>query len=263
MARLLQCEGQHDTAFNKLKSIYDKAQEANFLELLPNIRASLVHAALLKDEQQALNLWLTRYAPDEHQKFYITKRFRLLTKARVYVSQGRCAEALYILNLLQQYAQLYNRPYFQIEIDLLKAIILYRQQEQWQIHFIETVKKAAAYSYIHMISDQGIAVLPLWRCIDWEALQLKKNYIEQLGEELKKMAELYPNYLIGQQQDLLSNKELQVIKLLAEGSTNAEVAAALEVSQSTVKFHIANILKKLGAENRVAAVNIAKDKKIF
>lgn len=264
MARLFQCEGQGAVALDNLRSIYDKAQNSNFLELLPNMRASLVHCALLKDEKQELNQWLTTYAPDEHQKFYITKRFGLLTKAKVYMSQSRYAEALYVLSLLQQYATLYKRPYLQMEINLLKAIILYRQSEQWQMLLIETIKKAETYSYIHIVADHGIALLPLWKSIDWEAVQLKKNYIESLNEEIRKMAELYPDYLMGvQQQVTLSNKEVQVLQLLAQGHTNTEISVVLDVSVSTVKFHIANILKKLNVENRVAAVNIAKDKKLF
>jgi LuxR family maltose regulon positive regulatory protein len=52
----------------------------------------------------------------------------------------------------------------------------------------------------------------------------------------------------------LSARERQVLVLVAEGRTNAEIAAALVVSEHTVHRHVANILAKLGCSSRAAAV---------
>jgi len=52
----------------------------------------------------------------------------------------------------------------------------------------------------------------------------------------------------------LSDRELDVLTLLAKGMTNKDVAAALFISRATVKSHIENILRKLGASDRAAAV---------
>ena len=52
----------------------------------------------------------------------------------------------------------------------------------------------------------------------------------------------------------LSAREHQVLRLVAEGRTNAEIAAALVVSEHTVHRHVANILSKLGCSSRAAAV---------
>jgi DNA-binding NarL/FixJ family response regulator len=51
----------------------------------------------------------------------------------------------------------------------------------------------------------------------------------------------------------LSPRELQVLRLLADGHDNAEIAAALYISAQTVKHHVSMILSKLGVENRVQA----------
>lgn len=55
----------------------------------------------------------------------------------------------------------------------------------------------------------------------------------------------------------LSSRELEVLARLAEGASNKEIAIALAVSVSTVKFHVAAITEKLGARSRVDAVAIA------
>ncbi len=55
----------------------------------------------------------------------------------------------------------------------------------------------------------------------------------------------------------LTKREIEVLTLLAEGSTNKQIAQNLSVSLSTVKYHVHGILTKLGAANRAEAVSLA------
>jgi DNA-binding NarL/FixJ family response regulator len=55
----------------------------------------------------------------------------------------------------------------------------------------------------------------------------------------------------------LSDRELQIIDLVAAGLTNQEIAGKLEISKRTVDNHISNILTKTHTENRVALVRWA------
>jgi DNA-binding CsgD family transcriptional regulator len=51
-----------------------------------------------------------------------------------------------------------------------------------------------------------------------------------------------------------------VLRLVAEGQTNRQIAAALGVSERTVKFHVTTMMKKLGADNRAHAVALAAER---
>jgi DNA-binding CsgD family transcriptional regulator len=55
----------------------------------------------------------------------------------------------------------------------------------------------------------------------------------------------------------LSDRELQVVDLIASGMTNQEIAEKLEISKRTVDNHISNILTKTATDNRVALVRWA------
>ena len=55
--------------------------------------------------------------------------------------------------------------------------------------------------------------------------------------------------------DLLTRRELEVLRLMVRGETNAGIAKDLVVSEGTVKFHVKNILRKLHASNRAEATS--------
>jgi NarL family two-component system response regulator LiaR len=55
----------------------------------------------------------------------------------------------------------------------------------------------------------------------------------------------------------LSERELKILGLVAEGCTNVAIAHRLHIAESTARFHVSNILAKLSAHNRAEAVRIA------
>jgi DNA-binding NarL/FixJ family response regulator len=55
----------------------------------------------------------------------------------------------------------------------------------------------------------------------------------------------------------LTARELMVLRLMASGLSNRDIASALSISERTVKFHVTAILNRLGADNRTQAVALA------
>ena len=65
------------------------------------------------------------------------------------------------------------------------------------------------------------------------------------------------------QETNLSKREIEVLQMVAGGTTNKEVAEALFISENTVKGHLSRILEKMNARNRQQAVAMAMEKGII
>jgi DNA-binding NarL/FixJ family response regulator len=87
-----------------------------------------------------------------------------------------------------------------------------------------------------------------------EAL-LAPSITKRLIQEFAAVAPAMPQPPRGMEE--LTARELEVFKLVARGFSNAEIAAELIVSETTVKTHVARMLMKLGLRDRVQAVVLA------
>src|SRR6266566_3423176 len=65
------------------------------------------------------------------------------------------------------------------------------------------------------------------------------------------------------QDEELSPREIEILKLLAEGASNRKIAEQLTLAEGTVKNHVSNILSKLHIEKRTQAAHLARERKLF
>ena len=61
----------------------------------------------------------------------------------------------------------------------------------------------------------------------------------------------------------LTNREMQVLEGLAEGKANKQIARDLDLSEPTIKLHVKNLYRKIGAANRTQAALIAREAELF
>jgi two-component system LytT family response regulator len=64
-------------------------------------------------------------------------------------------------------------------------------------------------------------------------------------------------------QEILTEQEMKVLRLIADGLSNKEIVPRMNITGETVKFHIKNLYKKLGVNNRVRALQRARDLRII
>ncbi|MBO0795050.1 MAG: response regulator transcription factor, partial [Ktedonobacteraceae bacterium] len=63
--------------------------------------------------------------------------------------------------------------------------------------------------------------------------------------------------------DELSPREIEILKLIAEGASNRKIAEKLVLAEGTVKNHVSNILGKLHTENRTQAAYLARERNLL
>ena len=64
-------------------------------------------------------------------------------------------------------------------------------------------------------------------------------------------------------EEALSEREIELLQALQTGASNREIAERLFISQATVKTHLIHIYSKLGVDNRTAAVDTARQRRII
>jgi DNA-binding NarL/FixJ family response regulator len=87
---------------------------------------------------------------------------------------------------------------------------------------------------------------------------ITRQLLDQVGRRLPAPVDRAPDALAQ-----LTEREREVLRMLAAGLANAEIAEALVVSEATVKSHVSNLLGKLGLRDRVQAVIFAYESRLI
>jgi LuxR family maltose regulon positive regulatory protein len=194
-----------------------------------------------------------------------------LLLARVLDTQGRRAEALSLLERLLRSAQTEERNGSAI-ITLAIQALVYQTQDNTSRAF-ECLESALILSepegFLRTIIDEGepmrllllgyqaIIKKKLSDGVDSESLRLLAYTDKLLAAFSQTVSDQKSGYEI--MVESLSERELDILRLIATGRSNQEIADILVIAMSTVKSHINNIYGKLGTNRRTQAVVIARD----
>jgi LuxR family maltose regulon positive regulatory protein len=168
----------------------------------------------------------------------------LLMLVRLYLVEGRANEALVILGRLLPAAELAGRDGSLIEICLLQAIALAKnhQHDRALACLNRALALAAPEQYGRIFINEGRPVAHLLN-----QLNPKSPYAAHL---LCQMEQPPAGNTLA---DPLTDRELEILELVAEGASNQIIADQLIISLGTVKGHLNHILSKLDARNRTEA----------
>jgi LuxR family maltose regulon positive regulatory protein len=194
-----------------------------------------------------------------------------LTLVRVQLATGRTDEALQLLQRLQQAAESGGRRGSVIELWMLQALALQVQGNlaQAMLTLTRALSLAEPQGYMRLFLDEGPAMAALLAAL-LQAHQkgqlaasppVSAHYLHRLlaafgPPAVDRPPAERPRVPLA---DPLSEREVQVLRLLALGASNAEIAERLVVATSTVKYHVKNILAKLAVANRTQAAARARE----
>jgi ATP/maltotriose-dependent transcriptional regulator MalT len=266
LARLQQARGNFQGALATLSSFAELAYQRHFVPRLL-ARAAAVQAELevANGNLEAALRWVEESdlsASDEEISYPREREY--LSLARVCITQGRAdpagpflQDALQILVRLLQDAERKACRGSVIEILMLQALAL--QALAQPEHALATLERALVLAepegYMRLFLDEGPAMLALLRLA--HARGLAPTYLAMLlvsaGEQAAATAS-HPTPRSTILVEPLTERELEVLHLIAVGASNEEIAEQLVIAIGTVKRHVSNIFGKLTVSNRTQAV---------
>ncbi len=196
-----------------------------------------------------------------HEHMY---KYENLLQVRLLIARNQFDQALTALEPLHQRMKQGGRVDLCIMIKILKALALQAQGELTEaIAALEdALSLAKPGGYIRIFLDEGEAMARLLE--EASSRGILTEYVGQLLAAISvswtEGEHTFPTPLLSTEMvEPLSERELQVLRLLASPLTSTGIAEELYISVNTARFHIKNIYGKLGVHSRVEAVDRAKD----
>jgi len=218
---------------------------------------------LAQDRLDAADQWVNdRGLAIDGEFTYINER-QYIALARILVAQERLDKAMRLLERLLKAQELSGHVTKTIQILILQALTYYDQDNTDQA--VVTLDKALSLGesrgYIRIFVDAGP---PMARLL-YEALSkgIMPDYVQRLlaAFPVEKPEQMQRTLIQSHESEWiepLSDRELEVLELIAEGLSRQEIAAKLVLSLNTVKTHARNIYSKLGVNNQMQAVGKAR-----
>ncbi len=253
LGRLYLTMGKFDRAQSEIDEAAALIQIFGVSRMNRLVAAISARINLLMGRIENTNEWVNSY-----QKIRTTnpQPFEELTLARYFLVSGKFGEISDMLPILQNTANQKIRVDIAIEAMILLGLYYYEinlinDAEQW---IINSLKIAIPEGYIRIFLDEGKIMLNLLKQIRRKepelvdkVLRSEKFEADKQGSELQKLP------------DPLSEQEIRVLRLIVMGKSNQEIASELVISVGTAKWHVHNILQKLGVNNRPQAIARARE----
>lgn len=255
LALVLQARGDWQTANETLEQAAQLAQGWNRARPIERVAVFKARLSLAQGRLEAAARWATEsgLGIDDPLSDWLEPAHLIL--ARVLLAQTKLAQALTLLARLRGAATSAGRTGSLIEILALQALAFNAQDDRAEAMttLAEALTLAEPEGYIRLFVDEGQPMAGL-------LAQLPKNhYRNKLLDAFDEAEEIIvtlspPHPHIPTLIEPLSERELEVLHLIATGMSNREIAQALIIAEGTVKKHTNNIFGKLGVRSRTQAV---------
>lgn len=205
--------------------------------------------------------WLKNTAPDENQDIYMMDMFAYLVKIRCYLQTGKYMVAHVLIKQLITLLTPGNRHMDLCECYMLSAMVCLKANDRQ--HLLEELEKALAiarkYGYIRLLADEGNCMVQMLGVYQQE--RSTDEFTSKLVALAAEVGKYVPDYLKSPAEyfEPLTATETVVLRLIAQGLSNNEIAERMGKKMGTVKFHSNSIFRKLQVQNRQQAANRGKE----
>jgi LuxR family maltose regulon positive regulatory protein len=265
-SRVLIYQNRFDEAF---ESILNIKKQAELFALPPWMHhsAEAIKAGIwvAKSKLDLVEAWVRERGLDVDDELSHRREPEHFAFAAYLIARGQFEHAQALLSRLIEEAKTYDRIYTLIELLILRAIV---HQQLGNMHSAindcsTALSLAEPGSFLASFVSRGDSVESILQTIentfkkaDYQHYSFSKNYLKRLLAAFKvKEADTANQQL----QEPLSDRELDVLMLIAAGLSNQQIADKLFISLNTTKSHLKRINAKLGTHSRTEAVHRAQE----
>ena len=245
LARLKLALGAVDAAEGAALRAYEMSQ--NFSPFTQaRCASSLVQVALAKGDVKVAVEWAEKMEVDgDHFTFYM---FLNLTRARIWIAQRKESKADEELSKCYEKASKGGWKYGVIATRVLQCMSA-EDSNSAKEFLRDALSLAQSENFLRIFADHGGRIVP---CL--QGVLLEGASAEYVGKILTIIEGKGATPETGSLIEPLTQRELEVLRLLVAGLSNREMASTLVLSLGTVKTHVHNIYGKLGVRNRAEAI---------
>lgn len=273
LAWIRQATGDAAGALDAIAEAEKVAPSPDVVDLLNPVPAQRARLLLVHGDLAAAARWTEMRGVGVDDEACYPREPAYLVLARVLIAGHAADRAIDLLERLHADAAAQGRTGSVIEIQALRALAMAAESDQTHALAVlaSALTLACSQGYVRVFADEGpamgallgrlIATQPNWHPV---VGSVPVAYLGRLARAFEpaaagKHAATRPGSAATGLVLALSDRELQVLHLLADGKQNREIADELYITRNTVKKHITHILDKLGATNRTQATARARE----
>lgn len=250
---------EYKLTLDKLKKYFSSSE---FFDMKLKVGSLNTENYLKRGDLIKASKWIINISPEIKGDMTMLYSEFYIAKTRLYIYEGKMDKASKILNLLQKNAEKYDANALLAKVMILRSIAYEKIGHIGEA--VSELEKAVGLAWeqklVRSLIDEG-------KWMKNMLSKLKKNidnddicmFIDILLNEFE------PNFRIkaASSNEILSKREIEIIKLICDGATNLEISQKLFVSVNTVKTHLLNIYTKLDVHSRTRAAAKAKRLKLI
>jgi LuxR family maltose regulon positive regulatory protein len=280
LARVLQAQGNAEAALAATHKVGEVVRKFDFSSLGDEtFSAYQVRMWIVQGNLEAVAQWVQACESAVHKHWneasypYLFHEFVQLALVHAHLALNAPEKALAWIEQLAPEADARGRKGIVIEMTMLKALALQAMGDMAQATTVlaQALSWAEPEGYIRLFVDKGE---PMRLLISDFRLRIEKHpqgeskklieYTDKLLSAFPSIAAVTQSEIRNRQSEMaLSERELEVLRMIAAGDSNQEIATKLVVAPSTVKTHINNLYNKLGVNSRTQAVARAHELKLL
>jgi len=265
-ARLAQAQGDWNSALAIIQKAEQVARRSPTSIDIAYMQAWRARLHLAQGNMAAAERWAEMKEPGNLDPMCFQREFEHLTLARVWLAQCKTDQAASLLERIRIAAENAGRHGRVLEVEMLQA--LNDQAAGKEKRAVEklalVLARAEPEGYVRLFIDEGAPIAKLLYKVSTQTKTDLHVYAERLlaayyQEQAERSALLAKTLQVDALIEPLSGRELEVLRLVAAGKSNLEIATDLVLAVGTVKKHLNTIFGKLNVNSRTLAIARARE----